>query len=202
MWASGQKPYLTKQGKKILCKMEIFVFPVVRGLSSNYGTSSSSTSPPQDSSSTSSSPATERSDDRAPGNWRDSPKNQNKNQKRDNDGAWRDRLRDLPEWLEVFTDNLEDTEVSAPAQISHDSDSERPTKVASRKHSIFSHFPKDRNCEVCLRTKMTRAPCRRRTGEAVPRAEEFGELITADHKVFNGNGDLETTTDTQSLCKI
>ena len=62
---------------------------------------------PQDSPSTSSSPATERSDDRAPGNWRDSPKNQNNNQKRDNDGAWRDRLRDLPEWLEVFTENLE-----------------------------------------------------------------------------------------------
>ena len=28
---------------------------------------------------------------------------------------------------------------------------------------------------------MTRAPCRRRTGEAVPRAEKFGHLITADH---------------------
>ena len=44
---------------------------------------------------------------------------------------------------------------------------------------------KDRNCEVCLRTKMTRAPCRRRPGEAPPRAEKFGDLITADHKVLN-----------------
>ena len=32
---------------------------------------------------------------------------------------------------------------------------------------------------------MTRAPCRRRTGEAVPRSEKFGDLITADHKVLN-----------------
>ena len=32
---------------------------------------------------------------------------------------------------------------------------------------------------------MTRAPCRRRTGEALPRAEKFGDLITADHKVLN-----------------
>ena len=32
---------------------------------------------------------------------------------------------------------------------------------------------------------MTRAPCRRRTGEAVPRAEKCGDLITADHKVLN-----------------
>ena len=32
---------------------------------------------------------------------------------------------------------------------------------------------------------MTRAPCRRRTGEAIPRAEKFGDLITEDHKVLN-----------------
>ena len=69
-----------------------------------------------------------------------------------------------------------------------DSDSERPTKVAtkSRKQSIFTHFPKNRNCKVCLRTRMTRAPCRRRTGEAVPRAKKFGDLLTVDHQVFKG----------------
>ena len=73
------------------------------------------------------------------------------------------------------------------AHISQDSDSGRPTNVVSksRKHSIWTHFPKDRNCEVCLRTKMTMAPCRRRTGEALPRAEKFGDLITADQKVLN-----------------
>ena len=36
---------------------------------------------------------------------------------------------------------------------------------------------------------MTRAPCRRRTVEAVPRAEKFGDLITADHKVLNEEGE-------------
>ena len=72
-----------------------------------------SSSLPQDSSSTSSSPATERSDDRAPGNWRHSPKTQNKNKKRDNDGATGNRLRDFLEWSEEFTENLEDTEVLA-----------------------------------------------------------------------------------------
>ena len=35
--------------------------------------------------------------------------------------------------------------------------------------------------------KFTRAPCRRRKGEAVPRAEKFGGLITADHKVLSDN---------------
>ena len=34
-------------------------------------------------------------------------------------------------------------------------------------------------------TKITRAPCRRRTGEAIPRAGSFGDLITADHKVLS-----------------
>ena len=54
----------------------------------------------------------------------------------------------ISEWSEELTDNLEDTEVPALANTSHDSDSERPTKVATRKHSIYSHFRKDRNCEV------------------------------------------------------
>ena len=54
-------------------------------------------------------------------------------------------------------------------------------------HSVYTHFPKDRNCEICERTKITRAPCRRRNGEAVPRAVNFGDLITADHKVLSDN---------------
>ena len=82
--------------------------------------------------------------------------------------------------------NLEDTEVPAPAHIAQDSHWERPTKVVSksRKLSITTHFTKDRNCEVCLRTKMSRAPCRRRTGEGLPRAGKFGDMIPADHKVL------------------
>ena len=75
-----------------------------------------------------------------------------------------------------------------PANTSHDSDSERPTKVLSRKHIIaHTHFPKVRNCNVCLRTNVTGAPCRKRTGEALPRAENVGDLITADHKVLSDN---------------
>ena len=55
------------------------------------------------------------------------------------------------------------------------------------KHSVYTHFPKDRNCEICRRTKITRAPCRRRIGTVVLRAEKFGDLITADHKVLSDN---------------
>ena len=51
--------------------------------------------------------------------------------------------------------------------------------------AFFTHFPKDRNCDICLMRKITRASCRRRTGTVVPRAEHFGDLITADHKVLS-----------------
>ena len=44
-----------------------------------------------------------------------------------------------------------------------------------------------RNCEICQRTEITRAPCRRRIGGVVLRAEKFGDLITADHKVRGDN---------------
>ena len=55
------------------------------------------------------------------------------------------------------------------------------------KHSVYTHFPKDRNCEFCQRTNITRAPCTRSIGGVVPRAEHFGDLITADHKVLSEN---------------
>ena len=50
---------------------------------------------------------------------------------------------------------------------------------------FFTHFPKDRNCDMCLRTKITRAACRRRTGTVVPKAENFSDVITADHKILS-----------------
>ena len=53
------------------------------------------------------------------------------------------------------------------------------------KHSVNTHFPKDRNCQICQRTKITRVPCRRRIGRVVLRAENVGDLTTADHKVLS-----------------
>ena len=132
-------------------------------------------------SSSSSGPVLERNDEMAPGTRCDHSKTHNKNKKRDDKKNSDNPVADLPKWLEEFKENLVDTELHASAHSSQDSDSGHRTKVAtkSRKHSIYSHFPKDWYCEVCLRTKMTRAPCRRRTGEAPPRAEKFGDLITA-----------------------
>ena len=60
----------------------------------------------------------------------------------------------------------------------------RPKKghfPGSGKHSVYTHFSKDPNCDICLKTQITRASCRGRAGTVVPRAENFGDLIT-DHK--------------------
>ena len=55
----------------------------------------------------------------------------------------------------------------------------------SGKHSVCTRLPEDPNCDICLKTKITRASCRRRTGAVVPRAERFGDLSTVDHNVLS-----------------
>ena len=100
---------------------------------------------------------------------------------------------EIPEWLQEFREKLVDDEIpvhgGSHASSSHEVSLEPTTKRREDlgKHNVHTHFPKDRNCEICKRTKFTRAPCRRRNGEAVPRAVNFGDLITADHKVLSDN---------------
>ena len=67
------------------------------------------------------------------------------------------------EWLQEFRENLVDDEVlehrDSHASSSHEVSLE-PTSTSSEdlgKHSVYTHFPKDRNCEICQRTKITRA---------------------------------------------
>ena len=100
---------------------------------------------------------------------------------------------EIPEWLQEFKEDLvgervpehRDSHASSSHELSLEPTSTRSEDVG--KHSVDTHFPKDRNCGICQRTKITRAPCRRRNGGAVPRAENFGDLITADHKVLSDN---------------
>ena len=100
---------------------------------------------------------------------------------------------EIPEWLQEFREIFVDDGIPLPggshASSSHETSLEPTTKRRGDlgKHSVYTHLPKDRNCEICTRTKITRAPCRRRNGEAVPRAVNFGDLITADHKVLSDN---------------
>ena len=83
---------------------------------------------------------------------------------------------EIPEWLQEFMENLVDDEIPVQGD-SHTSSSHEvslePTfkrREDLGKHSVYTLFPKDRNCEICQRTKITRALCSRRIGRAVPRA--------------------------------
>ena len=98
---------------------------------------------------------------------------------------------DIPEWLleEEVREKLVDDRVPEHRD-SHASSSHEPSLEPMRSVDLVNtmfilSFRKDRNYEICQRTKITRAPCRRRIGGAVPRAENFGDLITADHKVLS-----------------
>ena len=70
----------------------------------------------------------------------------------DNETVRSDLLHDLPEWSEEFTENLVDESVpahrDAPASSSRESSSEPRGKVVLGEHSIYTHFPKDRNCDI------------------------------------------------------
>ena len=86
-----------------------------------------------------------------------------------------------PEWLQEFREILVDDEIpvhgDSHASSSHEASLEPTFKIREDlgKHSVHTHFPKGRNCEICKRTIIIKAPCRRRNGEAVLRAENFGD---------------------------
>ena len=161
------------KGRNIYAKLETFVTIVVPGLSSSSSTSQESIAP-----TSTSSPASERSDEFAPGNWSWNPARDSQNSN--------DRLRNLPEWLEDFTENSENTKMVVPAHTFLMTQIRNAVRKWHQGSTVFYlRFPKHRNCDICLRTKITRTPCRRRTGEAVRRAAKCGDLITADHKVLN-----------------
>ena len=198
---NGQDPHLTQNGKTITSKMDNCVLLVVPGLSSSSSSSSASTSRPKDQSNfsgeseTSSDPMTTRSakhacgkpmqtnpDEQASGNRVSAHKEDEMNEE--------DPTQGIPDWLQSFTDNLEELDTHVPAHsperaISDSEGDASKLETQKRKHSICSHFTKDRNYDICLRTKITRVPCRRRNEGSIPRAEKLGDLITTDHKVLN-----------------
>ena len=120
-------------------------------------------------------------------------------------------LRDLP--VQEFRENLVDESVLAesrenPSREHRDTTSsslEVPMELRAKvesgsgKHSVCTHIPKDPHCDICLKTKITRASCRRRAGTVVPRARNIGDLITADHKFLSEESDI---IDVQSWYKI
>ena len=157
---------------------------------STSGTSSSATSSSQDSvfdiRRCTESPVTERSgstSEELRGNpMKRSTETENKSKNEGHEDVQSDLLHDL----EIGHENnpLEPQENS---NSSHELPMEPRAKVehGSGKHSLYTHFPKDPSCDICLKTKITRPSCRRRAGTVVPKAENVGDLITADHKVLS-----------------
>ena len=62
---------------------------------------------------------------------------------------------EIPEWLQEFRENLVDDEIplqgGSHARSSHEVTLEPTMKRREDlgKHSVYTHFPKDRNCEIC-----------------------------------------------------
>ena len=54
-------------------------------------------------------------------------------------------------------------------------------------HDLFTHTPKDPECEICNKSKIMRAPCRRKDKKAAlapddtPKPQKIADSITADH---------------------
>ena len=96
---------------------------------------------------------------------------ENKNKNEGREEVQSELLHDLPDWLQEFREILVDE--SSPLEprrklapkdqdtssSSHELPKEPRAKVepGSGMHGIYTHFPKDRNCDICLRTKITRA---------------------------------------------
>ena len=110
--------------------------------------------------------------------------NPNKN---DDEELQSDELQGVPDWLQEFKHGLVDESFqnieTLPVLLMSNLWSREPKWY--RVNNFFTHFPKDWNFDICLRTKITMASCRRRTGTVVPTAKIFGDLINADHKVLS-----------------
>ena len=197
-WINDQKPRLIKNGHRIQCKT------VVPGFSAS-SSSSLPTSPPMtpskqeiDHSKSSSSLSTsydyvKRHEEKAKadmcGTDSDPASVSSSHVERQERG---DPLcSDIPEWLHEFRENLVDDRVpehrDSHASSSHEPSVEpKPTRsVDLGKHSVYTHF---------LKTKIARSV--RGSKSQGPRAEDalaesyfvpknFGDLITADHKVLS-----------------
>ena len=95
-------------------------------------------------------------------------------------------------WMTEFLN----AETHTPVLLVNRLESPRQREVRIWVNTVLeTHFPKDRNCEICQRTKITRAPCRRRIGGVVPRAGNFGDVISVI--VVNP----ETIIDMQPWCR-
>ena len=83
------------------------------------------------------------------------------------------------------------------ASSSHEPSSEPLRRVGTGSHIICSHFPKDWNLEICQRTNITRAPCRRRIGGVVHRSENVVTYVQRIRGAAQQRRQLSSRTQTE-----
>ena len=174
--STDKKPHLIKNGIRIQCNTENFVSIVVPGLSTTSSISSTSTPATpsgQEIDHSDHHPAIESSES-VDGQARGDPFTSEKSEellreptkipkpKMRITNRYGDPFSDIPEWLQEFRENLVDERVlehrDSHTRSSHEPSLEPMRSVDLGKHSILSHFPKDRNCEIFQRTKITKGP--------------------------------------------
>ena len=101
------------------------------------------------------------------GELRGNPMQESPEKTGESEEAQRERSHELPDWLQEFRGSLVDESTSIEpwsnpeqrsqdtSKSSHELPMEPRTKVelVSGKHSAYTHFPKDPNCGICLKTK-------------------------------------------------
>ena len=71
---------------------------------------------------------------------------------------------EIPEWLQEFRENLVDDEIplqgGSHASSSHEAFLAQTTQRREDlgEQNVHTHFPEDRNCEICKRTKNYKGP--------------------------------------------
>ena len=123
----------------------------------------------------------------------ESTETENKNKNGESEEEQSDMSHELPDWLQEFSENLVDESTSEPwgnpeqgSQDTSKSSQELPMEPRAKvercsgKLSVYTHFPKDPNCDICLKTKITRDSCRRRIGTVAPGA---GHLVTGSQRI-------------------
>ena len=128
-----------------------------------------------------------------------STETENKNKNEGREEAQSDLLHDLPDWLQEFRENLVDELSSSElrgnpelgyrdtSSSSHELPLESRAKVepGSGKHSVYPHFPKNPNCDICFKNESKEGFFQKTYWYSRAQSGKNGDLMTADHKILS-----------------
>ena len=108
---------------------------------------------------------------------------------KDKDGALGNRLRDIPAWLEDFSENIAEKSFRHPwthPQVLLKNQKQQRRKKWNLENTVF--IITSRRTEIAKYAREPRSQGRlagNALGKATLRAESFGDFMTANHKVLN-----------------